>query len=82
MMFVNGIAFFTTISRDIRLLNYEHVPTQTAKQLSRLLIKIVLLYARGDFIIRDIIMDRELEKIKDNIGLVDVNTTTTREHVA
>ena len=40
------------------------------------------LYARGDFIIRVIIMDIEFERINDNMGLVDANTTTAREHVA
>ena len=81
-MFVNWIAFLTTLSRDIRLFTCEHVPSRTAKQLSKLFKKIVQLYARGGFIIRVILMDMEFEKVKDELGLIDVNTTAAREHVA
>ena len=61
-MFVNRIAFLTTLSQDIRLFTCEYVPTRTAKQLSKLLEKIVQLYLRGGFIIRVILMDMEFEK--------------------
>ena len=71
----------TTLSRDIRLFTCEHVHTCTAKQLSKALNEIVQLYSRGGFIIRVILMDMEFEKIKDDMGLVDVNTTAAREHV-
>ena len=39
VIFVNGIAFLTTLPRDIRLFTCEHVPSRTAKQLSKLLKK-------------------------------------------
>ena len=32
VMFVNGIPFFTTLSRDIRFGTAKHVPSRTAKQ--------------------------------------------------
>ena len=35
VMFMNGIAFLTTLSQDIRLFTCEHVPSCTAKQLSK-----------------------------------------------
>ena len=38
-------------------------------------------YARGGFIICVIPMDMEFEKIKDDMGLVDVTIMVTREHV-
>ena len=82
VVFVNGIAFLTILPRYIRLFTCEHVPSRTAKQLSKSLKKIVQLYARGGFIIRVILMDMEFEKVKDELGLVDVNTTAVREHVA
>ena len=58
------------------------MPSRTAKQLSKSLKKILQLYARGGFIIRVIFMDMEFEKVKDELGLVDVNTTAAREQVA
>ena len=66
VMFVNGIAFLTTLSRDIRLFTCEHVPSCTAKQLSKLFKKNVQLYARGVFIIHVILMDMEFEKSRMN----------------
>ena len=44
VMFVNGMVLFTTLSQDIRLFTCEHVPTRTAKQLSKSLQKIVRIY--------------------------------------
>jgi hypothetical protein len=35
VMFVNGIAFLVTISRGIKFVTTKHVPTRTAKQLSK-----------------------------------------------
>ena len=40
------------------------------------------LYAQGGLIIRVILVDMEFERVKDELGLVDVNTTAAREHVA
>ena len=81
-MFVNWIAFMTTLSRYIRLFTCLHVPSHMDKQLGRCLKKIVQLYARGRFIICVILVDMELGKIKDNMGLVDANTIAARERVA
>ena len=44
--------------------------------------KVVKLYARGGFVVRLVFIDMEFDKIKDLVGLVEVNTTAAREHVA
>ena len=80
-MFVNGIPFLVTRSRDIRLNTAEFLPSRTAKQLSSSLTKIVKIYARGGFTVRLVMMDMEFEKIKDDFDKVVVNTTAAREHV-
>ena len=54
VMFVNGLAFFTTLGRDIRFGTAEHVPSRTAKQLAKSLMKIVKLYALGGFAVRTV----------------------------
>ena len=41
VMFVNGLAFFTTLGRDIRFGTAEHVPSWTAKQLAKSLMKLL-----------------------------------------
>ena len=61
----------------------EHVSARTAKQLSKLLRRIVNIYARDVFTICTIMMDQEFEKIKEEDGMeiLDINTTAAREHV-
>ena len=74
------LAFFTTLGRDIRFGTVEHVPSRTAKQLAKSLMKIVKLYTLSGFGIRTVIIDGEFEKIKPEVEL-DVNISTAREHV-
>ena len=71
VMFVNGIPFLITFSRNIRLITAEHVPTRTARQLAKSLMNIVELYGRGGFLVRLVLMDMEFEKIKDKVALLD-----------
>ena len=39
------------------------------------------IYALHGFVVRLVLMDMEFEKIKDEVGLVEINTTAAREHV-
>eukprot|EP00957_Ditylum_brightwellii_P147609 11241350-Ditylum_brightwellii.AAC.1 len=80
VMFVNGLAFFTTLGRDIRFGTVEHILSRTAKQLAKSLMKVVKLYALGNFFIRTVITDGEFEKIRPEVDL-DVNISAAREHV-
>jgi hypothetical protein len=57
VMFVNGISFFMTFSRDIRMITAEFIPSRAAAMLSSALTKIVKLYARGGFVVRLVLMD-------------------------
>ena len=59
----------------------EHVPSHTVKQLSSSLNKIDHLYARDVFTIHVILMDMELKKVQDELGLVLVNMMAACEHV-
>ena len=69
-MFVNSLPFLTTLSREIRFGTAEHVPSRTAKQLANYLMKIVKLYAKGGFVVRNVLMGGKFEKIKarDKLG--------------
>ena len=80
VMFVNGIAFFTTLGRDIRFGTAEHVPSRTAKQLAKSLMKVIRLYALGGFVVRNVLMDGEFAKIKPEVEL-DINISAANEHV-
>ena len=81
LMSVNAIPFLVTLSRDIRLFTCEHVPCRTAAQLSKSLVKVLWLYARGGFRVNTIMMDMEFEKVRDLLPMTEVNTTAAREHV-
>ena len=40
------------------------------------------LYARGEFLVRHVLMDIKFVKIKELVPLVEVNTTAAQEHMA
>ena len=42
--------------------------------------KIVKLYDVGGFVLCNVLMDREFEKVKPEVELIDINISATREH--
>ena len=70
-----------TISRKIRLRTAEHLSTRTAEPLTNSLKCVINLYARGGYTVDLIMTDQEFEKLKEKLGLIEVNTTAAREHV-
>ena len=53
VMFVNEVPFLVTLSQKIQLFTVEFIPSRTDAQLSIHLTKLVKLYARGGFSIRN-----------------------------
>ena len=80
-MFVCGIPFLVTYSRSIKYTTSEYIPTQTAGQLDKSLMKVVYGYARGGFVVNLMLIDREFKKIRDVLPFVEANTTAAQEHV-
>ena len=58
VIFVNGISLLITLSRRIRLLNVEHIPSRTSIQLGISLTKIFNLYSRRGFVVNVVLMDQ------------------------
>ena len=81
VMFIAGVPFFVTYSKKIKFLSVEYLPRRTARQLANALRKVLFIYARGFFLVRQAMMDMEFEKIKDLVPLVEVNSTAARAHV-
>ena len=81
VMFVNGLPFLITLSRAIKLVTVEFLPSHTAKELCNKLITIKKLYRRGGFNCRKALMDMDFEKLEQVVEDMTINTTTTREHV-
>ena len=40
------------------------------------------MYAHGGFVVKTCYMDKEFEKMKELVGLLEVNTAAAQEHVA
>jgi hypothetical protein len=81
VMFVNGLPFFITQSRGIRMLTIEFLPNRTKEQLNKSLLKIARLYRRGGYVVRTCLMDMEFECLAEVVDYLLVNCTGAREHV-
>ena len=81
VIFVCGLPFLITFSRNIKMTTAEFTPNRTAGRLAKSIKKIVKLYARGGFIVNLALMDIEFEKISDLVGFLEVNTMAARKHV-
>ena len=52
VMFINGVTFLTTLSREIKLQTVEHIQTRTVTLLSSSLTKVINMHVR-------VLMDQE-----------------------
>ena len=58
------------------------MPRRTAIELANSLLKVIKMYARRGVDVRTCCMDKEFDKVKEIVGLLEVNTAAVREHVA
>jgi hypothetical protein len=71
MFFVDGLAFLMTVLRRIKFVTAKHVPMRMAASLSKHLHRVLLVYGRAGFKVRNILMDGEFEKIKELMPTVE-----------
>ena len=69
VMFVNGVPFLVSSSRNIMLTTIEHAPDHKALKLGYLLHRIMNTYTRAGFKVHTILMDNEFEKVQDYVQL-------------
>jgi len=81
VMFMNGLPFLVTLSRNTKKGSVEFLPSRTVKQLCNSLQKVLLIYRCDSFLERTCLMDMEFEKLKDAMQSSIINIITTREHV-
>ena len=60
-IFVNGTPFLVNMSHGIIFVAAEHIPTRTAKQLSKYLEGLMKIYSRSVMIVQTVLMDTELD---------------------
>ena len=56
----------------------ENVPGRTAVELANSLLKVTKMYARGGFVVKTCYMDKEFDKMKELIGLLEVSTAAAQ----
>ena len=56
--------------------------SRTAAKLAEHLKKVLRVYRRAGYVVRDVLMDGEFAKIKPLLPQIVCNTTAAREHVA
>ena len=64
VMFVSGIPFLVTFLRKIKFWTAAFIPKWTAILLAKSLLKVLMLYARGGYIVKLALMDKEFDAIK------------------
>ena len=58
VMFVNRFSFLVTLSRKIKFRTTQFLSKRTARTLADSLTKVIMLYARGGFIVNLALMDK------------------------
>ena len=81
VMFVNSLPFFVTVSRGIKMITVQFLPSRTASVLCDKLRSIMNIYRRGGYLVKTALMDGEFKPLIDVMDDVNVNTTSAREHV-
>ena len=83
LMFVNGAPFLIAMSRGIKFVTVEYIPTQTSKQLSKYLKRVITIYSRNIMIVKTVLMDmgfnKDIYELTENVA---VNTSSNKEHIA
>jgi hypothetical protein len=82
VMFVDGIPFPVTNSRNIKFTTSEYVPRRTKPILIKLLKKFLNIYHKRGFKVITTLMDNEFAPLKDDLPEINLNSTAADEHVS
>ena len=66
-MFVSGVLFLVTFSRKIKFRTAEFIPKRTSILIAKSLKKVLLLYARGGYIVKLALMDKDFDAVKEHL---------------
>jgi hypothetical protein len=83
IMFVNGIPFFVTISRNIKFGTAEMIQNQQAKTILTAINQVKATYVKRGFNITTLLMDGQFDSLRgelSNMGIT-LNTVANAEHV-
>lgn len=80
VIFVNGYPFLLTQSRGVQLSTIEYLPRRTAKVIGKHLTGVLQMYARGSFLVKTALMDREFAPVQTECPQLPINCTAENEH--
>jgi hypothetical protein len=82
VMFVCGLPFLVTLSRNVCFITVQSVPCRTASELANGIRNVMNLYCRAGFVCQTAFIDGEFEKVKDKLlSDITVNIRSKNEHV-
>ena len=83
IMFVNKVAFFVTVSRNLKFGTTEMLPNQQSKTLLGAIKQVKAIYSRRGFIITTLLMDGQFDVLRADLAEIQItlNTVSNDEHV-
>jgi len=79
-MFVNGVAFLITISRNLKFGTVDHLPNRQVTTVAAKLTAVLNIYRQRGFTISRILADIEFEPLREQFTMLE--TSAADEHVA
>lgn len=83
IMFVNSLAFFVTMSRDLKFITTQYITSRTTNTIGEGLYSVIQLYRNAGFQVKFVLVDGGFEHIRakyNEYGVI-LNTTSANEHV-
>ena len=83
IMFIQGLAFLTTITKQIKYRTIEYIPHRSAKALNTAFDTVFCIYNKAGFTISTLFVDPELKFLEDTMTDIDItmNYSSAQEHV-
>ena len=83
IMYVQGMPFFITVSRDLKLTTTELMSDKTQQTILNCITNIQSVYKNRGFEVKTLLMDREIIPVVDNLRAIGIepNPTSANEHV-
>ena len=83
IMFIQGLAFLTTISKKIKFRTIEFIPKRTVENLYKAFDNVFRIYNASNYEIIELYVDPEFKALKDTMQDIDIkmNYSSAQEHV-
>ena len=83
IMFVNKIAFFVTISRNIKFGTVEMLLNQQNKMILAAIKQVIKIYKKRGFVVSTLLMDGQFDSLRGDLAEMQItlNTVSNDEHV-